>query len=587
MASALPDEVGPSRTASTPPRYRRFLGMTRSAWTVDLTFLFILVLVAAPVAPTLYQSFSTQPIYEAGGQFTLGNYLRLFTDAGFGVVILNTALFAALSTLFSLLIAVPLAIIVEKTDIPGRKALGLSMQWPFFISALVVSFGWVLVYSPSGFVSKYTQDLLGLVPWNLYSIPGMALVEAVGLAPIAYFYCTNSLRQSDTSLEAAAQTVGASPLRILWLVVLPMLRPPIAYSAVLIFSMSVEALSVPLIIGLPNGIRLFSSFLYEYGLNSVNPDYGVLGAASVLILLVVAALMVVQSVMLGKSSRFVNVRGKAPRPYVLPLGRVRWIGVAVILLYLLVGAIIPLIALILRSFTFMLTPLMNPFESLTLENYSDLFTTPQYRETIVNSLIVSGVGALVVSFLATLAALIARRSQFRLRRLTEYLVLSSLAVPGIVLSIGLFWAFSSVPQAWGRDILLGTLLTLVIAFGIRALPLAFGSLASAIMQIHRELDDAARVSGADWVKTFASVLLRLLVPSFLSAIVLVFVVMMKEYAAAIFLATANTEIIGSTMLSLWAQGTTGPVAALAVVQVLICLAAAAIARPLTRKDRNA
>jgi iron(III) transport system permease protein len=351
--------------------------------------------------------------------------------------------------------------------------------------------------------------------------------------------------------------------------------------------MSVEALSVPLIIGLPNGIRTFSSFLYEFGLTSTNPDYGILAAAAVLVLILIATLMVIQKFVIGKAQRFVSVRGKVARSYVLPLGRAKWLGVALIVFYLVFGGLVPLAALVMRSFTEVLSPLMNPFDVLTLENYTEIFSTPQYVDTIVNSLIVSGIGAVAVSLVAIMAALIARRSLSRLRHMTEFLVLSALAIPGLVLSIGLFWAFSSLPRDWGREILLGTLLTLIIAFGIRAMPVAFASLASAIMQIHRELDDAARVSGADWLMTFSRIMLRLLVPSLVSSMVLVFIVMMKEYAVAIFLVTVDTEVIGSTMLSLWAQGTTGPVAALAVVQVLICLAVAAAARPFTRKDRNA
>lgn len=550
----------------SPPSYR-FLGFPRSDLLINVIFALLVVLVAVPIVPVVLQSFVDRPLYEEGGVFSLDGYRKLFVDASFGKVVLNTALFAILSTVFALLIAVPMAVLIIKTDVPFRRFFDIAMQWPFFISALVLAFGWILIYSPAGFISKYTNDLLGVVPWNLYSIPGMAFVQAVGLAPIAYLYCANSLRQSDTSLEAASRTIGATPLQTLRYVVLPMLRPPVVYSAILILTMSIEALSVPLLLGLPNGIRMFSSFLYEYGLTSIDPDYSVLGAASVLTLLVLASLLIVQRIVLKKSARFVSVRGKVPRRHALNLGWIRWLAFAIIVVYLMFGTLAPLIALVLRSFTQVFTPLINPFSVLTLENYRQLFSVPAFRDPIGVSLIVSTIGAIAIGFFALLVAMVAHRSSYRFGRMAETFTLAMLAIPGTVLSIGFFWAFSIVPRAWG--IAAGSILSLIVAFGVRALPVAFASVSSAMMQIHREVDHAARVVGADWFGAFCRVLLGLLRPAVVSAMLLTFVIMMKEYATAVFLVTADTQVIGSALLSLWAQGSTGPVSALAVVQVII------------------
>ena len=203
------------------------------------------------------------------------------------------------------------------------------MQWPFFISSLILGFGWILMYGPAGFVSVRFEKLFGGVPWNLYSIPGMAVTEAVALAPIAYVFCANALRQSDASLESAAQVCGAGPLRILGQVIIPMLRPPVVYSSILVFSMSVETLSVPLLYGQPVGIDVFSTFLYRNGLQSIDPDYTVLGAASVVILAVTISLVAVQAKLLKDAARFVSVRGKATRPRKLELGWVKWVSIVV------------------------------------------------------------------------------------------------------------------------------------------------------------------------------------------------------------------------------------------------------------------
>ncbi|WP_405646351.1 ABC transporter permease [Streptomyces sp. NBC_00019] len=569
-----------------PPRYRRPLGIGRDQAVQYAVLAFLAVLVLAPIVPTLYQSVRNRPLYEAGGAFTLSGYARLFTDAGFGEVALNTLLFAAMTTLLSLVIAIPMAVVVVRTKLPGGRLIALAMQWPFFISSLILGFGWIIMYGPAGFVSIKFQQVFGGVPWNLYSIPGMALTEAVALAPIAYVFCANALRQSDASLESAAQVCGAGPLRILAQVVVPLLRPPIVYSAILVFSVSLETLSVPLLYGQPVNIDVFSTFLYHNGLTSVNPDYTVLGAASTLILLIALSLVVVQAKLLKNAARFVSVRGKATRPHKLDLGWLKWVSIVFIWCYLIAGALIPIAGLVFRSFTLIFTPLQSPLKTVTTQNYAMVFESDNYVQSLWNSLIVSGVGAVTVSTLAVVSVMVARRSTFRFGRAVEYLALIPQSMPGIIVGIGFFWALALAPFGIG-SVLQGTIYAVIIAFGIRALPSAFGSVAPAIMQIGGELDNAARVSGADWVMTFLRVLRALVTPAFAGALILTFVIMLKEYSPAVFISSADNNILGTTMLRLWTQGRAGSVAALATLQIAITAVFVALAGLLMKGKHDA
>ena len=570
-----PETQQPAGRSTLPaPKYPRVFGVDRGRIVQYGVFIFLALFVLAPIVPILYQSFRDRPLYEAGGLLTPGNYTRLFTDAGFGQVIMNTAIFAVGTTVLTLLIAIPMAVLVVRTKLPFGRLLGLSMQWPFFISTLILGFGWITLYGPAGFISVQVRQVLGFLPWNLYSLGGMAVTEAVGLAPIAYVFCANALRQSDASLESAARVCGAGPLRILFKVVVPMLRPPIVYSSILVFSMSLETLSVPLLYGTPVRIEVFSTFLYTNGLQSIQPDYGILGAASTIILAVTIGTVAIQAKVLKNAQRFISVRGKATRPRLLDLGKFKWVAAAAIVIYIVFGALLPILGLVFRSFTMIFTPLANPFDSLTLSNYERVFTFPVYVQSITNSVIVAAVGAALVSVLALLAVLVARRSPFRFARSVEYLALIPQAMPGIIVGIGFFWVFALMP---GGGLVQGTLMAVIIAFGLRALPTAFGSIAPAIMQIGRELDDAARTSGADWFGAFFRILRTLLKPAFVGALILVFVTMMKEYSAALFLSSANTGVIGTTMLDLWVQGNTGSVAALATIQIAITAVFVAVA----------
>ncbi|WP_238005677.1 iron ABC transporter permease [Dactylosporangium sp. AC04546] len=586
LATAAPPPTPAPGPPARRPRYRRPLGVGREAWIQYATLGLLAVLVLAPVVPTLYQSVLDRPLYEAGGIFTADNYVHLFTEAGFGLVVLNTALFAVGTTVLTLLIAVPMAVVVVRTKLPGRRVFAAAMQWPFFISSLILGFGWITMYGPAGFVSVQVRQLVGSVPWNLYSIPGMAVTEAVALAPIAYVFCANALRQSDASLESAAQVCGAGPLRILLSVVVPLLRPPIVYSSILVFSMSVETLSVPLLYGQPVGIDVFSTFLYRNGLQSINPSYGILGAASTIILVVTVSLVAVQAKLLKHARRFVSVRGKATRPRPLDIGWLKWVSVAAISCYVVFGALLPIGGLVFRSFTLVFTPLQSPFKTLTTANYERIFHYDAYVQSISNSLIVAGAGAVLVSALAVLAVVVARRSSFRFARAVEYLSLAPQAMPGIIVGVGLFWAFAYAPFGLG-GLVQGTLIAIIIGFGLRALPSGFGSIAPSIMQIGQELDQAARVSGADWLLTFTRILGRLLTPAFVGAMVLTFVTMLKEYSPAIFLKSADSNVIGTTMLELWVQGNTGSVAALATLQIAITAAFVGIAGLLMKGHNDA
>jgi iron(III) transport system permease protein len=331
---------------------------------------------------------------------------------------------------------------------------------------------------------------------------------------------------------------------------------------------------------------VFSTFLYRNGLQSIDPDYTVLGAASVIILFVTISLVAVQAKLLKDAARFVSVRGKATRPRQLDLGYLKWISVVLIAFYVVFGALIPIFGLIFRSFTLIFTPLRNPFDFLTTKNYETVFGYDSYVQSIINSIIVAGVGSVLVSTVAVFAVMVARRSTFRFGRAVEYLALIPQSVPGIIIGIGFFWAFAYAPFGVG-DVLTGSLAALIIAFGLRALPSAFGSVAPAIMQIGAELDNAARVSGADWLMTFFRVLRVLITPAFAGALILTFVIMLKEYSPAVFLSSADSNILGTTMLELWAQGRTGSVAALATIQIAITAAFVALAGLLMKGKHHA
>lgn len=543
-----------------------------------LIFGLTVVLVAAPILPIVYQSFLDRPLYEDGGSVSLANYQRLLTDGAFGLVLGKTLLFAAMATAISQVLGVTAAIVVGRTDVPLRGAFGEVLVWPLYISQLVLAFGWIIMYGPSGYVTLQVSQMLGgITPWNLYSLPGMALVAGISASPLTFFYCISAVRSQDSTLEDAARVSGAGPLRALLTITLPLLRPAILHSTMLNLVIALEILSIPLILGSPVGIELLTTLLYERGLEAPVKDYGLVGAAAVILLLLITLMTLTQSFLLKNSHRFVTVGGKASRPRLVKLGFWRWAVFTALVLYLLLGIVVVIFGLIMRSFTTLLSPFIAPWKTFTLSNWSVIFSYDAYSQSITNTLTLGIIGGVVGTFLVMMIAFVVHRSNFRFRRPLEYIALYPRALPGIVVGIGGFYAVALLPILGP---LRSTIWILLFVYLMRYIPTSYGAISPMLMQINKDLDRASRTMGADWLTTMIRVTAGLIKPALFASFVLIFVHILKDYSVALFLFSPGSEVVGTTMLSFWLQGNTGPVAALALMQIGITAVVVIICRVL-------
>jgi len=528
--------------------------------------LFTVALVVTPLVPVVLQSLMAHPLYDGVGAFTGRNYVRLFTSHTLREAVGNSLLFGFLTTVLAMGIGAGTAIVVGRTDVPGARFLGELMLWPLYLSQLVMAFGFSIMYGPSGYITLGVQATAGWTPWNLYTIGGMAVVAAICEAPLTFLYCLNSTRMADAALEDAARIAGAGSLRTLWSVTVPLMRPALVYSAILNFTLAIELLSVPLIFGGPVGIHFLSTFLYDEGLGASTPDYGLVGCAAVALLAIVTVLVWLQGKLLSNIGRFVTVKGKATRPRRFPLGWLRWPIAVVMALYVAFGVLAPLTGLALRGVTSFLTPLVPIWDLWTTAHLKMIVSSATYVRSILNSLGIAFFGGALATVLVALVALITQRSPFRHARALEFVALYPRAVPGLVVGLGFLWAMIVFPFL---GVLHNTIVILVLAFTMRYLPTGLGAVAPALLQVSPDLDRAARVAGADWWTTSWAVPLRLLKPALFSVFAVLFICFFKDYATAVFLFAPGSEVIGTTLLTFWIQGDTGPVAALAMAQVLL------------------
>ncbi|CAK7255086.1 MULTISPECIES: iron ABC transporter permease [unclassified Shinella] len=546
----------------------RSFGIDRSTLIQYALYAFTIVLVLGPISPIIYQSFVDRPLYDTGQQYTLDNYIRLLSSPVFLEAIWNTLVFALLSTLIGTSIGVIAAILIGRTNMPGRRFLSGLLLWPIFISHLVMAFGWFIVYGPAGYITLMIKSVLGVEPWNLYSLGGMSLIAGVSIAPLTFLYCSASTALSEATLEDAARTCGSGPFRTLWAVTLPLLLPAIFYSIILNFTGALEMLAIPLVFGEPAGINLFATLLYTQGFAAARPDYGIVSTAALFLIVVIFLLLTLQRRMLRNSRRFVTVGGKASRRRTVELGLFRWPAFLLLFTYAVIFIGVPLGILFLRASVSVLTPLAPFWHYFTSRHIVAAFSYESNIRAIVNTLVIAALGAAIGTFFVAMITVVVHRSQFRFHRSFEYVALLPRAIPGLVASMGFFYAMVIIPpMGWLRS----TIWILMLAYIMRFIPLAFGALSPSLMQIGKELDSSARVIGADWWRTTRTIVLPLMKPAMFSSFALIFVFCLKEYTTAVFLFTPGNEVLGASLLLYWANGNMGMVAMLSTVQIILTM----------------
>lgn len=547
----------------------------RSSGTQWLVFIVTIALVCLPLLPILYQSILDKPIYHEDARFSTESFVQLVNDPGIGRVFANTLYFAIFGTLIAVVMGLATAILVTRTNLPLRRFLREVLMWPFYVSHLVVAFGWLLIFGPAGYATLAVQNVLGFVPWNLYSLTGMAIVAGMSLAPLTFLYCAPAAAQASSDLENAARIAGANPIKVLLMVTVPLMRPAIIGSTLLTFVIALETLSIPLMLGFPVEIDVWSTYLYRQLHGGVSPNYLILAAACVPMVLIVISLVFLQRRLLENSGRYVTITGKASAVTAFDLGKWRWILFTPIALYVGVGIFLVFGVVILRAFTALLSPLVPIWDMFSLMNFQTVFSYADYIRAIFNSLMIGIIGGIAASVLILLIAITSHRSDFAMRRSLDFISNLPRALPGVVAGIGVFYAALIFPLiGWLRN----TLWLLGAAYVTRYMPVGLGAVTPALAQISPHLDQSGRVSGADWFLTSIRIITPLLKPALLSCYVILFIRFFNEYAIAAFIAAPGSEVIGSVMLERWDAGDDGVVAALATLQIVVTLTVVYIAR---------
>jgi iron(III) transport system permease protein len=571
-----PGAVATLSPAGSPPDGRgRIRRLVPESGVQAVIWVLVAVGVLAPVVPLVYASVQSKPIYASGRVFTLAAYRQLFADPAFRQAALNTLEFAGLTTAGAVVLGGGFAVLCSRTDVLGRRVYPRLFIAPILLPPLGLILGWNALYGPGGYAHDFINQTLHL-PFNLTTVPGMAVLGAAVAVPVVFLVCQAALAGLDSSLEDAARSAGASPLRVLGRVTVPMLRPALLNAGLLVFMLSIESLGIPLVLGSPQGHDLIASYLYNTWSNGFTPDPPVVSAGATVLLAAAGLLLLLRSRLLGDRARFVSTgrRGAAAAGRV-HLGTLpRLVLGALLGLYLAATTFAPIAALALNSVVSELTPLIAPWHLLTAANWRAI-GQGTLAQSIRNSAEIAVTGAVVTAAVVALATAVAHRSRFRLRRSLPFMLLFPRSIPGIIIGIGFFWAFLLVSPP--GHALLNSIWGIAIALSIRSATLAYFVMSSAFATVSESLDDAARSGGASWWTTMTRITLPILRPALFVSFILLFISILNDYDPALFLVTPGHQIMGVSMLITMQSGATGPVAALAMVQVAITIVAIAVA----------
>ena len=479
-------------------------------------------------------------------------------------VIGNTLLVGAGATLASVLVGGALALVLVRVDTPGRAVLEPLVLLPLYVTPLLTAIAWSWLGSPrGGLVNLTAQRLFGTPLIDLHGGGGVVFVASLAYAPIPFLLIAAALRGMDPALEDSARVHGGSIGFAFTRVTLPLALPAALGAAVLVFVQAMGLFSIPAVLGMPGGFIVAGTEIYRL-LNTYPARLGQAAAWGLLLLATTMLLVWLQGRYLSRRS-YVTVSGKAFRPRLVRLGRARWACALFVWLYLGLAVGLPVLTLAWASLVNFLSidPALMRFD---LRHYAYvLFTYPKTLQAAGNSLLLGVLAATSVTALALGIGWIAVRRSGLLARVAEQLAMAPLAIPSIVLAIGVLRTYA------GLDLLpiYGTVFILLVAYVAHFLPLGVRAMAAALRQLHPELEDAARVSGASLGYSLRRVVLPLTRPTLAATWTLVFVLAMQEVSASILLYTSRSTVLSVAMFDLWEAGTVNGLAALGVMQLAV------------------
>jgi iron(III) transport system permease protein len=573
------------RTPSIDYARNRILGETTISWNSfklayrQGTFVPILASLIAggaiitPVIVVLLRSVTTGKLGAAIG-FSAENYLRVFADQQIWSLLNNSILYAAGSAALGTGIGAMLAWIVARTNTPGKRLVELMPLYPILMPPIMKNIAWILLLAPkSGILNNMIEQLTGTNPlwFNAFSLAGMIWVFGLACVPLGYLFLLPVFLSFDPSLEESAYIAGSKPVHTMLHITFPLAVPAFLSAFVLNFLRGLRGFETPVLQGTPGGINVFVARVYDSMALEFNTGLATSYSMVLVALSVITLMFYIRATRF--SERYATITGKGYRVKVIDIGPWKYITFLAVLFYFLVGIAIPFIVLIVVSMipyfdysTFMQFP-----TNAVLTNYFTVMKHPSFVNGLYNSLTLSVTIAVVTVLSGIIMAFTIYRTRAHGTKIFEFIGTLPLAFPPLVLSVGLVIIFLGTP-------LYNSLLALGLGLFVAYFPYAFRNASGAIVNIHKELDEAAWVHGARWRHVFFKITLPILKPSVGGALFYIFIESIRNVDVAILLTSPGKEYGPVTLFEYFRVGQWAEAAAGGVIYLIILIIAVSIAK---------
>ncbi len=482
-----------------------------------------------------------------GEGISLANYTRLFSQRETWQVIWTTVWMAVVRASLATVIGIFLAWVVTRTDTPLRRVISVMVWVGFFAPLLPILVAWVLIAGEVGILNSLLQQLpfVDGPIFNVYSYAGIIWVSSLNLAALVFILVEPAFRAMDASLEEGARMCGASRFTTLTRITIPAIGPAILGALLYSFVLAVESFEPEVMLGTPARISVLSTRIYSMAQEYPQDVPGAITLSS-FILVSVSLMLVLQNRLLAGRS-YVTVTGRASAARVMPLGRWRWLTLALCILYFMCATVLPVGVLLVGSF-------MRGWgiwraQNITLENWAGFFSDPRLIEAIWNTLVLGVTVGVVGTLICAAVAYVTIRTQFAGRSLLSFITWAPRTAPAVVFAVAYAWAFISGTPVFVP--ILGTVWMLAIILIVNSLPVGSRTVSGAMHQIGAELEQAARISGAGWLTTMRVIMLPLLAPALLSSFVLLFLLAARNLALVLFFYTPDSRVLSTVLWEAW------------------------------------
>jgi iron(III) transport system permease protein len=513
------------------------------------------------------------------GAFTLANFAAAYGRERYVVALRNSVVLGLAVTALCVVVAVPMAWAVSRTDMPGKTLIKMLTLGAFITPPYLGALAWILLAGPNaGWLNTAYKALTGAEAGllNIFSFPGLVFIIAIYSYPYIFVFTSAALDTVSSEMEDAANILGAGIWRTTWRVTLPLVLPAIIGGAIITFLEAIALFGSPAMIAIPARYNVVTTQLLEFFSYPVRVE--VAAAYALPLLAVTVALYGLQQRLIGDRGH-VTLTGKGGERRLIELGRLRWVMFGGSLFVCALAVLLPLVVLAQAAFAKAWGRGFG-LDNLTWANfYFVLVDNQTSSQSLINTLLFSAAAASLALTLALAIAYIVQRKLMPFGGLLSFLCLAPFVVPGIVLAIGFYAAYASRPF-----LLYGTAAIMILAFTTRFLPIAYANSAAAIRGLNPEMEEAVRILGGGRLTALRRVVAPLLKGSLLGAWLLVFIPATRELSTAIFLYGPKTRVISVTLLNLTDEGSLEAAAALGLLLLAVIIAIVGVGYALLGRD---